>query len=240
LEDCSLLIDTPEDINIGLNHCNIKSIENIMYSHWDPDHTMGMRIIEQLKLEWLDFFRGIKPDKPLSVYASSDVMQDLYNIRNPAGSYFGYYDKMKLMQPHIVSEHFIINDVKISLIKVPVKKNVDIFLFEQNGKKVIYAPCDCRPFPEDERLRNADLLILGNTFPSNTLKNSVVIGDKHPLRAELFDLDEAVAITEKYHVGKMILTHLEEDWGMSYDDYKEMEKGLDNIQFAYDGMEIII
>jgi len=32
-EDISLLIDTPEDINIALNNANIKSVDYLLYSH---------------------------------------------------------------------------------------------------------------------------------------------------------------------------------------------------------------
>ena len=53
IEDANILIDTPEDINDALNHADIQKVEHIFYSHCDPDHTMGMRVIEQLKMDWL-------------------------------------------------------------------------------------------------------------------------------------------------------------------------------------------
>lgn len=39
---------------------------------------------------------------------------------------------------------------------------------------------------------------------------------------------------------KIIVTHIDEMWGKSYGYYSELEKKLDNIYFAYDGMEIIV
>ena len=51
LDVASLLIDTPEDIVHALNAADIRSVDRILYSHRDPDHTMGMRVIEQLRLE---------------------------------------------------------------------------------------------------------------------------------------------------------------------------------------------
>lgn len=38
----------------------------------------------------------------------------------------------------------------------------------------------------------------------------------------------------------MIVTHIEEDWGKSYDDYLELEKEYDGVKFAFDGMEIVL
>lgn len=34
------------------------------------------------------------------------------------------------------------------------------------------------------------------------------------------------------------ITHLEEDWGKPYDDYRELERELHFIHFAYDGLKI--
>lgn len=60
IEDANILIDTPEDINTALNNARIQKVEHILYSHCDPDHTMGMRVIEQLKMDWLAVSVGEK------------------------------------------------------------------------------------------------------------------------------------------------------------------------------------
>lgn len=55
---------------------------------------------------------------------------------------------------------------------------------------------------------------------------------------KLFVLDEIVELKNKYHIKRVIITHLEEDWGKSYDDYINLQKQFDGIEFAYDGLEI--
>ena len=45
---------------------------------------------------------------------------------------------------------------------------------------------------------------------------------------------------EKYNIQRVIITHLEEDWGKSYDDYLDIQKQYSGIEFAFDGMEIIL
>ena len=47
LDDINLLVDTPEDIAYGINYCDIKEIDRVLFSHVDPDHTLGMRVFEQ-------------------------------------------------------------------------------------------------------------------------------------------------------------------------------------------------
>lgn len=51
-------------------------------------------------------------------------------------------------------------------------------------------------------------------------------------------MEEIVELKNKYNIKKVVMTHLEEDWGKSYDDYLELEKQYEDINFAYDGMII--
>jgi phosphoribosyl 1,2-cyclic phosphate phosphodiesterase len=239
LEDISLLVDTPEDINIALNNANITSLDHIFYSHWDPDHTLGMRVIEQIRLEWLDFYENKKPEKPLIIHASEGVMNDINGIRNIHGSFMDYYEHMKLIKRNTIRE-IKIKDINIHLILVPKEKNVDIFIFEQNGKKVVYAPCDCKNFPKDNNIKDSNILIIGNTFVGDKLKNGTIIHEKHPLRDELHSMENIIEIKKYFNIKEIIITHIEEIWGKTYDEYKELETNYEEIKFAYDGMIIEI
>jgi phosphoribosyl 1,2-cyclic phosphate phosphodiesterase len=58
------------------------------------------------------------------------------------------------------------------------------------------------------------------------------------LKNDLFSLIEIIELKTKYNIKKVIITHIDDIWGKSYGEYCELEKELDNIYFAYDGMEI--
>lgn len=81
-------------------------------------------------------------------------------------------------------------------------------------------------------------MIIGNTIVGDVLKDGFVLNKDNPLRKELFTLDEIDTIRKQYGIKEVIITHLEEDWGKSYDDYRELEKKLNSIHFAYDGLKI--
>ena len=88
-----MLIDTPEDINIALNKFDVKSIDNVLYRHWHPDHTLGMRVFEQIKINWCELSIGIKNKKPINVFGLDYVIEDISSIKNKFGSYVENYEK---------------------------------------------------------------------------------------------------------------------------------------------------
>ena len=238
LEDINLLIDTPEDIVHAINHSNIKDINTVLFSHVDPDHTLGFPVFEQLRLNWLEVSEGKECKNPINVYAMEHVMSDINSIQFKFGTYLDYYENTRnLIKRDIIKKPMYIEDIKISCIKV---NHATVFVFEDKDKKVIYAPCDVKPFPNDEILKNAELLIIGNTVVGDILKGGFVLKEDNPLRKELFSLDEIQNIKREYNIKNVIITHLEEDWGKSYDDYLELENKYSGIKFAYDGMEIDI
>jgi len=238
-EDISLLIDTPEDISIALNNAGIKSVDAIAYSHWDPDHTAGMRVMEQLRLDWLDYHDGLTPENPIVIYANGNVMRDINGIGSRLGSYLDYYASLHLITRQ-ETDVIASDTIKITLLPVPIEKAVSVFVFESNGKKLVYAPCDCKPFPNEELIYGADILIIGNTIVGNTLRNGRAIANDHPLKLELYAMEDVLEMKKKYAFDRVIITHLEETWGKSYGDYINLEKEYDNVNFAHDGMIITL
>lgn len=240
LEDIGLLIDTPEDISVALNNADIKTVNTIAYSHCDPDHTLGMRVIEQLRLEWLDYYENIKPQNPLQIIAHSEVMKDINAIKSKYGPFMSYYIYMNLIKEQEIENFFEQDGIKVTFVQVPKEKAVTVFVIESNQKKLIYAPCDCVPFPDEPILYDADVLILGNTFIGNKLKDGRNVTQDHPMRKELYSFEDAQNIFRRIKAKRLIVTHIEEDWGKSYDDYLEIEKAYQNVSFAYDGLSIIL
>jgi phosphoribosyl 1,2-cyclic phosphate phosphodiesterase len=232
-----LLVDTPEDIAHSLNAADIRSVERVLYTHLDPDHTLGMRIFEQLRLEWLDYYDKIPPRSSVDVCATPEVMEAINGIGIGYGAILDYYVKMGLANRKLITEPIKVGNINISAVPVGKNKSVSVFMFEENGRRVAYAPCDCKPFPMDQSMQNADLLIIGNTFIGDTLKNNRIISADHPLRHELHSMEDVLEIKNKLSIQSVIVTHIEEDWGKSYDDYFALEDKY-GVKFAYDGMGI--
>lgn len=239
IEDEKILIDTPEDICYALNNAEVDDVRTVLYSHSDPDHTMGMRVFEQLRLNWLTLSIGNECDNPIEVISLPTVIEELKQqstCKGPVLDYYMWRNLVTIEEAHRVKK----GQLTIDLIPVDESERIAIFVIAEGDKKVIYAPCDVKPFPEHEIFRDADLLIIGNTVIGDVLKAGFVLGKDNPFREELFVMEEIIALKEKYNIPKVIMTHIEEDWGKSYDDYLELEKQYDGIRFAYDGMKVIM
>lgn len=235
LHDIHALVDTPEDIVQSLNQSTVQSIEHVFYSHMDPDHTLGFRVFEHLRLDWFDVFEGKECQNPIAVYSLPHVGKDLQSIQSKHGSFLDYYEYVrKLIKREIVTLKSI-GDVNIELIPCGC---ATVFVFIEGDKKVIYAPCDVKPFVDHPSLYNADIMIIGSTFVGDVLKDGYKLSKNNPLRDELFSMEEILELKKHYGIGSVVVTHLEEDWGKSFDDYKSLESIYEDVFFAYDGMII--
>lgn len=236
LEDIKLLVDTPEDIVHAINYSDLREINHVAFSHMDPDHTLGMRVFEHLRLNWFEISEGKECTNPIYLYALAHVMEDLNNIGTKHGPLLDYYDTVRnLVKREIVERTLQIENIKLTFIRAGV---ATVFVFEKNEKKLLYAPCDVKPFPENPIFMGADMLIIGNTVTGDVLKDGYIIPEGNFLKEDLFSMKEIKDLKDKHKIKKVIITHIEEDWGKSYDDYVKYEKELEDICFAYDGMVV--
>ena len=214
IEDSNILFDTPEDINTELNNHNVKEVEHLFYSHWHPDHTAGLRILETLKAN--------KNEKPVNVYLTKNLKEDLKKKR-PAIFYFESLDYCKIKT---------LNKIKINNINIEyVKLNNDFaycLLITENKKKVIYCPCHSIDLIANKKLMNPDLLIINIGYFGKEKRN--VTG---------FEKDN-LPLIKKLKPKTSVFTHIEEIWNKNYDDYCKLEEKYKdlNIKFAFDGLTI--
>ena len=232
IEDIQLLIDTPEDIGVACDRQGISDIKYLSISHKDPDHTRGMRIVEPLGYDCI-------ADKgtPIQFIALPEVIDDV-NAWNGDGLYY-YEDILKCIS--IKKTNYIkIGDIELHLVNNKTHRgNMTFYVISNEYTKAIYACCDVKPFLPNELYFDADVLIIGLVSDNGVLKDGSSL-DNAPFKDDMFTLDEIMEIKQTYRIKRVIITHIDEYWGKSYAYYQEFEKTLDNISFAYDGMEIIL
>ncbi len=240
IHDVSLLIDTPAEICWQLNHNGIKKVAHLLFSHLDPDHTEGIRVVEQIALDFRDW-RAYQ-NRQISILLPKPLDQDICRLRSFYGSLVAFYEQ----QGYVTCRHFDhqIHIGKISITGIPIdrgQQTVFIYVIRKGGRKMVYAPCDIRPFPEDRpEVRDAHLLVIQPGIFESGLKHRFTYPSDHISRKTLYTFHETLALARRIKAEKVLFVHLEEYWNRGFDDYLAIEKTHTGIRFAYDGMKIKI
>jgi len=220
------LIDCGEDISDSLNRNNVAQVDNLLITHWHPDHTFGMRHLVEAYYN----FRSGKSDKTINLYIPNKVFETLKQ-KFPVIEY--YINVQKTLALHLIEDgdQLKFNDITISVVGYQ-GKNSDTYayLLGNNEHKVLYAPCDTISFDNYKNYKNLDLLINECGVFSNVSSE--------------ISFDKLMNRIGEINPKKTILTHIEEIeiniWGEDYlQKMKEKYNDID-FDFAIDGMEMEI
>ena len=238
LHDINLLIDTPAEIIQSLNRSDIRRIDYLMFTHLDPDHIEGFRVVEQIALDfrtWLAY-----PEKQICLLLPKKLIEAVRGIQSQYGPVVDFYIESGFINIRPFDEQTQIDGVQITAIPVGRGSRWSfVYIFEKTGRKVIYAPCDIKPFPERRsEVQNADLLIIQPSIFEEGLKHGFRYPDGHISRTTLYTYEQTLEIANRIQVKKVLFVHLEEYWNRSYDDYCALETDNPNVRFAYDGMQL--
>jgi phosphoribosyl 1,2-cyclic phosphate phosphodiesterase len=108
-----------------------------------------------------------------------------------------------------------------------------------DGQRIVYAPCDIKPFPEDRpEVHDADLLVIQPGIFETGLRHGFKYPENHISRKTLYTFEQTLALAHQIGAKQTVFTHLEEYWHRSYDDYLQLELEVPGIRFAYDGINI--
>jgi len=240
IHDESLLLDTPAEIAYQLNRARIDQINCLMFTHLDPDHMEGFRVVEQITLDfrtWRNY-----SGKQIRLVLPELLYERLRDIRFAYGPLIDYYESQGFVRCSPFRDKIKIGSTKVTAIQVDRGFTQSfIYVFDSDDKRLIYAPCDIKPFPEErEEVRGADLLVIQPGIFEDGLKHGFIYPEDHTSRTTLYTFEETVDLARRLEAGRVLFTHLEEYWNRSYDDYCAIEGKFDNIGFAYDGMGVKI
>jgi phosphoribosyl 1,2-cyclic phosphate phosphodiesterase len=236
LHDINLLIDTPAEIAVQLNRSHIRNIDYLILTHLDPDHIEGLRVVEQITLD----FRSWRayPQKQVCLLLPEQLGERIEDIRSQYGPLLDFYRQSGFVRLTLFQGEVQISSVRITAI--PVDRGYQIaflYVFEKSGRKIIYAPCDCKPFPESRtEVQQPDLLVIQPGIFESGLKHRFKYPADHISRNTLYTFEQTLELAARIEAREVLLVHLEEYWNRSYDDYCALES--DGIRFAYDGMQI--
>jgi len=234
LKEIKGLFDTPEDINDTLNFNQIDVVENIFYTHWHPDHTLGFRVVEILQEN--EFFKNKK--KPINVYIPA---YDYNNLKKfiPGLWYFetkGYITIKKLTETGVRIKGVQVKPLRLRGV------TFSAYLLQQDKKKILLCPDHAKELPLKDEFREADLLIMNMGYFENNLKGAKQLPFRHRIRQfTSFDKDN-LRIIKALKPRLTVFNHIEDKYNRTNTDLKKLEKVYRhfNVRFSVDGMKIKI
>ena len=240
LHDINLLIDTPAEIISQLNHASIRRIDYITFSHLDPDHVEGFRVVEQMALDFRTW--QAYPQKQVCLLLPEQLSEPMRELRSQYGPIVDFYQESGFLQLKLFQDKIQIDDVSITAIPVDRGSQVAfIYVFEKSGRKVVYAPCDIKPFPKHrDEVRHVDVLIIQPGIFEEGLKHGFRYPAEHISRKTLYTFEQTMALATQLQAKKIVFVHLEEYWNRSYDDYRLLAAKNPRIRFAYDCMQFSV
>ncbi|MEJ2588468.1 MAG: MBL fold metallo-hydrolase [Deltaproteobacteria bacterium] len=240
LTDENLLIDTPAEIALQLNRERIEQVDALVFTHLDPDHTEGFRVVEQIALDFRSW-RAYE-EKRIRLILPRLLRERITDIRSIYGPLIDFYERQGFVETVSFDGQIQIGETLLTAIPVDRGSQVSfVHVFEKDGKRMVYAPCDIKPFPEErEEVTKADLLVIQPGIFEEGLKHGFVYPKDHISRTTLYTFDDTVALARRIGAREVLFVHLEEYWNRGYDEYREIEKPLNHMRFSHDGMRITI
>ena len=113
------------------------------------------------------------------------------------------------------------------------------YVLERESRRLVFALDDAKDWKPGTEFLEPDLLVLETGWFERDPKGRVIIPPGHLIRNEA-SFEETLEIIDRINPRKAILTHIEQLWARSYEDYLELEKKhkSQKLQFAYDGLRI--
>ena len=232
------LIDTPEESRLQLERAGIRAISACFYSHWHPDHTMGRRVWETRNAEFRVWPRVVRHTTP--VYLPAQVAAD-FRERLGGWEHFefmasrDYVEVIELADGEIVSSGpWTIRPFRLA------EDYVYAFAVEGEGKRLLVAPDELKGWVPPEEVRGFDLAVV----PMGICEFDPFTGERrisaqHPVLRFEATFDETLRIVDQLAAERVLLSHVEEIDGLTYDDLLRLERRLDRpITFAYDTLVV--
>jgi len=240
IHDENLLIDTPAEIAFQLNRSQIDQIDYLLFTHLDPDHVEGSRVVEHITLDFRTWQAYV--GRQIQLVLPEKLDNRLRDIQSIYGPLIDYYEKQGFVQRTPFQDTIEIGELKIT--GIPIDRGSQwsyAYVFERKGRKMVYAPCDIKPFPEDRaEVLAADLLVIQPGIFEEGLKHGFTYGEDHISRRTLYTFEETLALARRIGADHVLFIHLEEYWNRSHDDYMALEAKFNNVRFAYDGMHVTV
>ncbi|MFQ3319990.1 MAG: phosphoribosyl 1,2-cyclic phosphate phosphodiesterase [Natronomonas sp.] len=246
IEELAAMVDAPEFVFENLEREDIDDLEYIFLTHWHPDHSAGLRIVQSRSMERMfdDPDHGLvetaRTDRPTLVTTERVYERtcELYDgVRH-------FIEDVGFAGTHFLdAEPLTIGETTIEAVPYSLSGNLDMdataFVLRQGETTVVLATDDAHYLDEDELPDDIDLAVFECGYFTETPAGTQILTevDGAILGDELTHA-EILERIERVDPDRTLLTEIEHLYARTHEDFLELEADYDGIQFAYDGLTL--
>ena len=222
----TVLIDAGPDMETQLERESIRTLDRIFLTHWHFDHVWGLAA--------LGVPASMDHWPQIDIYLPSQIV-DTFNQQ------LGHMAAEIELHPFEPGDMIELPDATWEVVKTKHTDHSVGYIVESSQRVAYLVDTTVPPKATIDRLTDIDLLILDATV------DEIVYREGEPKWNE-FSLPEAVEFWRQVGAERCILSGLScHKWiegkltaGLSHSERREFEEGIDNLQFAFDGMRVPI
>ncbi len=229
LPDHSVLIDTPEESNAQLNAAGILELKAVLFSHFHPDHTAGVRIVEYIA-------RWGQPGVP--TYLPEDLEASLEQV-----SLFRFQRDMKHLDVRRVRdrETFRIGNLSVTMVRHRSDMPMYSYLLGDETGRGLYTSDHFITLELDE-IPSLDWAVVQIGLMPDGVQEQPLAPD-HPARKVLMPIPKICEIAVQRGWKRLVFTHLYEAIRLHPEEYDALAQKLSDqhglaVAFAWDGMRL--
>jgi len=225
IHDLKLLIDTPEDISAAINRARIPFVESVMYSHWHPDHTAGIRVWEGNYSPGLHY---IYPPviRTTTMYLPENV-EKTFHEHHALFEKGNYQESLGLIRRQIVpvEQPFTLHGVTITPFALAESYVCGFHFAWSDGetpRRMVICMDEITNWQPPAWFGPLDLLVLpAGLFEYHPLSGERNIALKHPLLKEEITYQQTLDLARSINPKRLLLIHISETEKLSYDELTE-------------------
>jgi len=220
------IFDISPDLAFQLERERINIIHNIFITHWHFDHISALPELHETSIagKW----------SPINFYIHENLIENINN-------HFSYLKNILNINPIKVGDKINISDCEIEIVKTNHTETSVGFIINAS-KSICYLGDGIEPEEKTIRkIKNCEYLICESTL------DELILNEDEP-KWYNFSLSEALKFWRKTKIPNCILTHIScHSWkngslccGYTNKKRKEIENQNKGLQFAYDGLRLMI
>jgi phosphoribosyl 1,2-cyclic phosphate phosphodiesterase len=248
VHELSAMVDAPEFVFENLEREGIDDLEYLLLTHWHPDHSAGLRVVQSRSMEGM----FTDPEKGLVETARSN-RPTLVTTRQVYERTCEVYDGLR----HFVEDvgfadtHFLdeepleVDDVRIEAIPYSLSGDgvldATAFVLQQGETTALLAVDDARYLDEDALPADVDLAVFEcGYFPATPDGTPILTEMDQAILADELSHEEVLERVARVDPDRTILTEIEHLYARTHDDFHDLEADYEGVQFARDGLTITL